>query len=298
MMKKFTLFFATAATMLFGSVTSASAQQTEEDIDWINYAVDVTTAMNSYGEGKSDIDGIYLCNWNPTTGTYTFVTAGGEYGTQAIVTNRGMRMYVKSSNGSYQFEGSLYNPNFGSLLGAELKEGGCTERVFLDRNTSYGLWRLTAGDVNGKTYYTITNAEASNNANTLSVDSENNTLQMIASESNSTDVNRWLLIPRDAFREAILGVTHQTNLEVSGLFLNTRFVRYMDENASWKWYSRDDYTTEIPEDGSLGVAKNMKHTVQWHLAQNALKMMDKDIIPVMTVDLIMQRNTVISVRQR
>lgn len=126
--------------------------------------------------------------------------------------------------------------------------------MFLDRNTSYGLWRLTAGVVNGKTYYTITNAEASNNANTLSVDSENNTLQMIASEFNSTDVNRWLLIPRDAFRRAILGVTHQTNLEVSGLFLNTRFVRYMDENASWKWYSRDDYTTEIPEDGSLGVA--------------------------------------------
>ena len=93
MMKKFTLFFATAATMLFGSVTSASAQQTEEDIDWINYAEDVTTAMNSYGEGKPGINGIYLCNWNPTTGKYTFVTAGGEYGTQAIVTNRGMKMY-------------------------------------------------------------------------------------------------------------------------------------------------------------------------------------------------------------
>lgn len=255
MMKKFTLFFATAATMLFGSVTSASAQQTEEDIDWINYAEDVNTAINSYGEGKSDIDGIYLCNWNPTTDTYTFVTAGGEYGTQAIVTNRGMRMYVKSSNGSYQFEGSLYNPYFGSLLGAELKEGGCTERVFLDRNTSYGLWRLTAGTVNGKTYYTITNAQVPNNANTLSVDSENNTLQMVASSSNNTNVNRWLLIPRDAFRRAILGVTHQTNLEVSGLFLNTRFVRYMDENASWKWYSRGDYNTEIPEDGSLGVAE-------------------------------------------
>ena len=246
-MKKFTLFFATAATMLFGSVTSASAQQTEEDIDWINYAVDVNTAMNFYGEGKSDIDGIYLCNWNPRTDTYTFVTAGGEYGTQAIVTNRGMKMYVKSSNGSYQFEGSLYNPYFGSLLGAELKDASCTERVFLDRNTSYGLWRLTADEVNGKTYYTITNAEAPNSANTLSVDSENNTLQMVASRSNSTYENRWLLIPRDAFREAIIGVTHQTNLEVSGLFLNTRFVRYMDRDASWKWYDINNYNNVINE---------------------------------------------------
>lgn len=261
MMKKFTLFFAAAATMLFGSVTSASAQQTEEDIDWINYAVDVKTAINSYGEGKPGINGIYLCNWNPTTGTYTFVTAGGEYGTQAIVTNRGMRMYVEQANDDgYRFKGTLLNTSsgLGSLLGLEPNDGIYTERVFLDRGNDASVWVLTAeshnlGEGKSKTYYTITIKNGDNNANTLSVDSENNTLQMVASSPTSTDVNRWLLIPRDAFREAILGVTHQTNLEVSGLFLNTRFVRYMDKNASWKWYSRDDYNTEIPEDGSLGV---------------------------------------------
>lgn len=263
MMKKFTLFFATAATMLFGSVTSASAQQTEEDIDWINYAEDVTTAMNSYGEGKPGINGIYLCNWNPTTGKYTFVTAGGEYGTQAIVTNRGMRMYVEQANDDgYRFKGTLHNTSsgLGSLLGLEPKDGIYTERVFLDRGNDASVWVLTAeshnlGEGKSKTYYTITIKNGDNNANTLSVDSENNTLQMVASSSTSTNVNRWLLIPRDAFREAILGVTHQTNLEVSGLFLNTRFVRYMDVNASWKWYSIGDYKTEISEDGSLGIAK-------------------------------------------
>ena len=262
-MKKFTLFFATAATMLFGSVTSASAQQTEEDIEWINYAVDVKTAINSYGEGKPGINGIYLCNWNPTKGTYTFVTAGGEYGTQAIVTNRGMRMYVEQANeDGYRFKGTLLNTSsgLGSLLGLEPNDGIYTERVFLDRGNDASVWVLTAeshnlGEGKSKTYYTITIKNGDNNANTLSVDSENNTLQMIASSSTSTNVNRWLLIPRDAFREAILGVTHQTNLEVSGLFLNTRFVRYMDVNASWKWYNRDDYNTEISEDGSLGVAK-------------------------------------------
>lgn len=261
MMKKFTLFFATAATMLFGSVTSASAQQTEEDIDWINYAVDVKTAINSYGEGKPGINGIYLCNWNPTKGTYTFVTAGGEYGTQAIVTNRGMRMYVEQANeDGYRFKGTLLNTSsgLGSLLGLEPNDGIYTKRVFLDRGNDASVWVLTAeshnlGEGKSKTYYTITIKNGDNNANTLSVDSENKTLQMVASSSTSTNVNRWLLIPRDAFREAILGVTHQTNLEVSGLFLNTRFVRYMDRDASWKWYSRDNYTQEIPEDGSLGV---------------------------------------------
>lgn len=262
-MKKFTLFFATAATMLFGSVTSASAQQTEEDIDWINYAVDVKTAINSYGEGKPGINGIYLCNWNPTTDTYTFVTAGGEYGTQAIVTNRGMRVYVEQANDDgYRFKGTLLNTSsgLGSLLGLEPNDGIYTGRVFLDRGNDASVWVLTAeshniGEGKSKTYYTITIKNGDNNANTLSVNSENKTLQMVASSTTSTNVNRWLLIPRDAFREAILGVTHQTNLEVSGLFLNTRFVRYMDVNASWKWYSRGNYDTEIPEDGSLGIAK-------------------------------------------
>ena len=263
MMKKFTLFFAAAATMLFGSVTSASAQQTEEDIDWINYAVDVKTAIDSYGEGKPGINGIYLCNWNPTKGTYTFVTAGGEYGTQAIVTNRGMRMYVEQANeDGYRFKGTLLNTSsgLGSLLGLEPNDGIYTERVFLDRGNDASVWVLTAeshnlGEGKSKTYYTITIKNGDNNANTLSVESKNNTLQMVASSTTSTNVNRWLLIPRDAFRRAILSVTHQTNLEVSGLFLNTRFVRYMDENASWKWYDRYDYNTEISEDGSLGVAK-------------------------------------------
>ena len=225
--------------------------------------MDVKTAIDSYGEGKPGINGIYLCNWNPTKGTYTFVTAGGEYGTQAIVTNRGMRMYVEQANeDGYRFKGTLLNTSsgLGSLLGLEPNDGIYTERVFLDRGNDASVWVLTAeshnlGEGKSKTYYTITIKNGDNNANTLSVDSENNTLQMVASSSTSTNVNRWLLIPRDAFREAILGVTHQTNLEVSGLFLNTRFVRYMDKNASWKWYSRDNYNTEIPEDGSLGVAE-------------------------------------------
>ncbi len=167
MMKKFTLFFATAATMLFGSVTSASAQQTEEDIEWINYAVDVKTAINSYGEGKPGINGIYLCNWNPTKGTYTFVTAGGEYGTQAIVTNRGMRMYVEQANeDGYRFKGTLLNTSsgLGSLLGLEPNDGIYTERVFLDRGNDASVWVLTAeshnlGEGKSKTYYTTSNPQ-------------------------------------------------------------------------------------------------------------------------------------------
>ena len=183
MMKKFTLFFATAATMLFGSVTSASAQQTEEDIEWINYAVDVKTAINSYGEGTPGITGIYLCNWNQTKGTYPKVTAGGEYGTQAIVTNRGMRMYVEQANeDGYRFKGTLLNTSsgLGSLLGLEPNDGIYTERVFLDRGNDASVWVLTAeshnlGEGKSKTYYTITKKNGDNNPKKINVKNENKT---------------------------------------------------------------------------------------------------------------------------
>lgn len=47
-MKKFTLFIALILTAVFGVKTTASAQtyETEEQIEWIKYAVDLTTAMS------------------------------------------------------------------------------------------------------------------------------------------------------------------------------------------------------------------------------------------------------------
>lgn len=88
-MKKFTLLMALILTAVFGVKTTASAQtyETEEQIEWINYAVTFT-------EAKSAADGIYLCHWDSQNNKYTFVNAGGEYGTQAIASNRGMKLTV------------------------------------------------------------------------------------------------------------------------------------------------------------------------------------------------------------
>lgn len=225
-MKKFTLFIAMVLTTLFGVKTTASAQQTEEQIKWINYAVDVTTAIQKYGSGT---EGIYLCHWDNTNNKYTFVTAGGEYGTQAVVTNRGMKMILTGSANACVFSGTLYNPNqgLGSYLGLEPDNTG---RVFLDRSAD--SWNLNlAENVSDGICYTITsNATTGENTN-LNI-TDNNTLAL-----GNSAVGYWLLIPRDAFRKVLLAVTGQTNIEVSGLFQNTRFVRYMDRTSSWKWYT-------------------------------------------------------------
>lgn len=230
-MKKFTLFIALILTAVFGVKTTASAQtyETEEQIEWINYAVTFT-------EAKSAADGIYLCHWDSQNNKYTFVNAGGEYGTQAIASNRGMKLTVSGTvqrNGNVSnanFKGTLYNPTEGVSLGMEPG----TDRVFHDRNAAEEKnWTLTAHtstNPSEKTYYDIQNVRNQY----LGIETTKNTLLVY---DNNPANSYWLLIPRTAFRDVLLSVTHQTNIEVSGLFQNTRFVRYMDRTSSWQWWT-------------------------------------------------------------
>lgn len=244
-MKKFTLFIALILTAVFGVKTTVSAQEpqegyeTEEQIEWINYAVTIQDAITNYG---STTDGIYLCHWDGDK-TYTFVNVGGEYGTQAITSNRGMRLTITGNRGwggnnysSCTIKGTLNNPGAGSYLGVEPKNTSYTDRVFMDRGAGdtqdmYYQWDINyEGASNGKSYYNIQNTETNSY---LSIETAENTLRIV---SSNKDTDRWLFIPRKAFRDVLLSVTHQTNIEVSGLFQNTRFVRYMDKGASWNWY--------------------------------------------------------------
>lgn len=228
-MKKFTLFIALILTAVFGVKTTASAQtyETEEQIEWIKYAVNLTTAM-------SEQNGIYLCHWDGDK-TYKFVTAGGTYGTQAIATTRGIKMTIRNSSNGYTFTCTLKNPDYGSCLGAEPFNGSTSTNVYLDRGDgdgdNYFYWDITDFGESAPYYHLINKNSNVRNGRYVTV-SSNNTLQL-TKETN----DRWLFIPRDAFRNVLLAVTHQTNIEVSGLFQNTRFVRYMDEAASWDWYT-------------------------------------------------------------
>ena len=237
-MKKFTLFIALILTAVFGVKTTASAQtyETEEQIEWINYAVTFTQA-------KSAADGIYLCHWDRQNNKYTFVNAGGEYGTQAIASNRGMKLTVSGNVNTANFKGTLYNPTEGVSLGMEPG----TKRVFLDRNAAEEKnWTLTAHTSttpSGKTYYDIQNVWHQY----LGIETTKNTL--LVYDDNPAN-SYWLLIPRTAFRDVLLSVTHHTNIEVSGLFQNTRFVRYMDRTSSWQWWtiSGTSHGSQLQED--------------------------------------------------
>lgn len=269
-MKKFTMFLASVATALFGFATTASAQyETEQQIPWVNHASTLDEALKAP-------NGIYLCYMQTVNGntTYSFVTAGGRFGTQAVTTNRGMTLRLTQSGNQYRFRTTMYNPNTDrteNYLGCDDNKSDNINAYMDNSDNQYSRWTLSQngdgfniinireGFVFDRNYYLQLN--------------QNNSLYV--SESRPSNNGKWLLIDRDEFKEVITRVTGQTNIEVSGLFNNTRFIRYMDGAYSWTWYDISNnqqvkYEDELTKSGpnglgisSLGAYRGMAPNVEY-----------------------------------
>ena len=269
-MKKFTMFLASVATALFGFTTTASAQyETEQQIPWVNHASTLDEALKAP-------NGIYLCYMQTVNGntTYSFVTAGGRFGTQAVTTNRGMTLRLTQSGNQYRFRTTIYNPNTDrteNYLGCDDSKSYNINAYMDNSDNQYSRWTLSQ---NGDGFNIINIRER------LILDryyylqlNQNNSLYV--SESLPSNNGKWLLIDRNEFREVITGVTGQTNIEVSGLFNNTRFIRYMDGAYSWTWYdinnnqqvkNEDELTKSGPNGlgiSSLGAYRGMAPNVEY-----------------------------------
>lgn len=269
-MKKFTMFLASVATALFGFATTASAQyETEQQIPWVNHASTLDEALKAP-------NGIYLCYMqtvNDNT-TYSFVTAGGRFGTQAVTTNRGMTLRLTQSGNQYRFRTTIYNPNTDrteNYLGCDDNKSDNINAYMDNSDNRYSRWTLSQ---NGDGFNIINIREGIVfNRNYYLQLNQNNSLYV--SESRPSNNGKWLLIDRDEFKEVITGVTGQTNIEVSGLFNNTRFIRYMDEAYSWTWYDISNNQQEKDEDeltksgpnglgiSSLGAYRGMAPNVEY-----------------------------------
>ena len=269
-MKKFTMFLASVATALFGFATTASAQyETEQQIPWVNHASTLDEALKAP-------NGIYLCYMQTVNNntTYSFVTAGGRFGTQAVTTNRGMTLRLTQSDNQYRFRTTMYNPNTDrteNYLGCDDNKSDNINAYMDNSDNRYSRWTLSQngdgfniinireGIVFDRNYYLQLN--------------QNNSLYV--SESRPSNNGKWLLIDRDEFKEVITSVTGQTNIEVSGLFNNTRFIRYMDGAYSWTWYdisnnqqvkNEDELTKSGPNGlgiSSLGAYRGMAPNVEY-----------------------------------
>lgn len=269
-MKKFTMFLASVATALFGFATTASAQyETEQQIPWVNHASTLDEALEAP-------NGIYLCYMQTVNGntTYSFVTAGGRFGTQAVTTNRGMTLRLTQSGNQYRFRTTMYNPNTDrteNYLGCDDNKSDNINAYMDNSDNQYSRWTLSQ---NGDGFNIINIREGIVfNRNYYLQLNQNNSLYV--SESRPSNNGKWLLIDRDEFKEVITGVTGQTNIEVSGLFNNTRFIRYMDGGYSWTWYdisnnqqvkNEDELTKSGPNGlgiSSLGAYRGMAPNVEY-----------------------------------
>lgn len=269
-MKKFTMFLASVATALFGFATTASAQyETEQQIPWVNHASTLDEALKAP-------NGIYLCYMQTVNGntTYSFVTAGGRFGTQAVTTNRGMTLRLTQSDNQYRFRTTMYNPNTDrteNYLGCDDNKSDNINAYMDNSDNRYSRWTLSK---NGDGFNIINIREVFVfDRNYYLQLNQNNSLYV--SESRPSNNGKWLLIDRDEFKEVITRVTGQTNIEVSGLFNNTRFIRYMDGEYSWTWYDisnnqQEKYEDELTKSGpnglgisSLGAYRGMAPNVEY-----------------------------------
>ncbi len=226
-MKKILLVFAMIVCMTTCFVGGAFAQGAqfgnEKQIQWKNYSVSAADAVNQE-------KGVYLCCMTTQNGedTYRFVNAGGDNGTLAILGNRGLRFDVESNGNGYRFKSSIKNPNPDN--GEYLGTGDYGTSIYLDQTTTWTLSEVRGGE---HPVYHIGRLGVDNNG---------------ALQNSGQD--NWLIIPRESFRTVLLSVTNQTNINVSGLFLNTRFLRNMAVTDSWDWYAWDGSSIggELDED--------------------------------------------------
>lgn len=262
-MKKILLVFAMIVCMTTCFVGGAFAQGAqygnEKQIPWENYAVSAADAVNQ-------AKGVYLCCMTTENGekTYRFVNAGGDNGTCAVLSSRGLRLNVEASGNQYKFKSSIVNPS-STAAGEYLGEGNGTgsNKVYHDQDRA---WTVE----NGQIYYTTSGIFGITTYHYITP-GDNGALSL----SNRAPANTtWLIIPRESFRTVLLSVTNQTNINVSGLFLNTRFLRNMVATDSWDWYawdgssiggklSEDAYNTDdnkyqVPAN-DLGRARGLTH---------------------------------------
>ena len=211
-------------TCFVGGAFAQGAQfGNEQQIPWKNYSVSAADAVNQE-------KGVYLCCMTTQNGvdTYRFVNAGGDNGTLAILGNRGLRFDVESYGNGYRFKSSIKNPNPDN--GEYLGTGDYGTSIYLDQTTTWTLSEVRGGE---HPVYHIGRLGVDNNG---------------ALQNSGQD--NWLIIPRESFRTVLLSVTNQTNINVSGLFLNTRFLRNMAVTDSWDWYAWDGSSIggELDED--------------------------------------------------
>ena len=237
-MKHFNTFLTVLLILFLGSTQSVKAQDSK--IDWSPYARNYASVVDQY---------VYLYNKTHDT----FVNAGGSYGMQAVLNSRGIRLTLREKSGyfrTYYFEGPIVNSAQGSCI-ALMDDN--TGRIFIDRpepNTSTDYAAIKFEQTETNTYRIV------NNNSYYRYDTSTG---CVMADGTSRNADEWYLITAADYRQAIKDASAQGRYNISGLLLNSRFIRNVSDvnNPFWSTtglnYTNSDYCTSIdPHMGTTG----------------------------------------------
>ena len=241
-MKHFTKLFIGILFLILGGTQSGFAQTTIDNM-LLKVAVDPAEVANK---------DIYVYLYNVTN--KKFVHGGGEFGAQAVLSDRGIRFKVTATtDGKYRLESAIYNPSHdGGYLGVDIYNPGDarnTLKTYIDRGT-------VDSDIS------FTSVAGRNNIYQLSFSGNRLRTYWYSYYHGDDGVgyvhvstrtqDEWCLIKRDDYNTILAAVAQQGRYNITGLIGNSRFLRNVSDDSNLFWSTSDnlhkatdDYCTTI-----------------------------------------------------
>ena len=242
-MKHFTKLFIGILFLILGGTQSGFAQTTIDNM-LLEKAVDPANVANK---------DIYVYLYNVTN--KKFVHGGGEFGAQAVLSDRGIRFKVtKTNDGKYRLESAIFNQSHGGgYLGVDTWNPGDARnayKTYIDRGT---------GD--DKSDIRFTQVADKNNIYELSYSGDRtywytyydggDGVGYVHVVDSRLRPDEWCLIKRDDYNTILADVAQQGRYNITGLIGNSRFLRNVSDRDNKFWsvtgldYDNDDYCTTI-----------------------------------------------------
>lgn len=247
-MKHFTKLFIGILFLILGGTQSGFAQTIDDML--LKVAVDpAEVADKMEADGKTPV---YVYLYNVTN--KKFVHGGGEFGAQAVLSDRGIRFKVTATtDGKYRLESAIYNPSHdGGYLGVDIYNPGDirnTLKTYIDRGT-------VDSDIS------FTSVAGRNNIYQLSFSGNRLRTYWYSYYHGDDGVgyvhvstrtqDEWCLIKRDDYNTILAAVAQQGRYNITGLIGNSRFLRNVSDDNNLFWSTSDnlhkatdDYCTTI-----------------------------------------------------
>lgn len=248
-MKHFTKLFIGILFLILGGTQSGFAQTIDDML--LEKAVDPAEVA-----GQKDADGnpVYVYLYNVTN--HKFVHGGGEFGAQAVLSDRGIRFKVTTtSDGKYRLESAIFNQSHGGgYLGMDTyNPGGATNsyKTYIDRGTSDDKSDIRFTPVAENNIYQLSYIGDRNRTYWYTYYDGGDGVGYVHVVDSRLRPDEWCLIKRDDYNEILAHVAQQGRYNITGLIGNSRFLRNVSDRDNKFWsvtgldYDNDDYCTTI-----------------------------------------------------